>query len=421
MNIERITTLLHDIELFKGIPLKLLAQFSSRFEEVNFPAGTTMIHKGEEGDAMYVILDGKVVVHEGEHVVAFLEKGNFFGEFSLLDSMPRSMSVTALYDVDAISITREMFYDLIKNQPEIAPKIISTLTGRLRKQNEALLKQLKAREEELTRLVEIRTLELKHKTEEVVQKNKEITDNLNYAKRIQAAILPDINLVTKSFPQSFVLYIPKDIVSGDFYSFSPLKNKPIIAAADCTGHGVTGAFLSVIGSALINQIVNEKKINSPAHILKELNEEIISALHQRESDSHDGMDVAICAFDFEKQLLQFSGANRPLWLVRNNELLTFTPDKFPVGGMQLNNENEFTTHHIILLKEDTLYIFSDGYADQFGGESGKKLMTKKFKEMLLSVQHLSMKEQCDFLKNYFLNWKGSSDQVDDVLVIGIRI
>ncbi|MBL0050585.1 MAG: SpoIIE family protein phosphatase [Bacteroidetes bacterium] len=252
-------------------------------------------------------------------------------------------------------------------------------------------------------------------------KNKEITESVIYAKRIQAAILPDIKLMYRHLEQSFVLYIPKDIVSGDFYGFVHKEDKIIIAAADCTGHGVAGAFMSVIGSSMFNQIINEKNITQPAAILDALNDGIIDSLRQKESDSNDGMDVSILAFDLNKRTVDFAGANRPMWLIRNGELLTYKPNKFPIGGMQIIHEEKFSQHHIQLQPNDTIYIFSDGYADQFGGEHGKKLMTKRFKEILVSIQHLSMPQQQLHLKRLFEKWKGQHSQVDDVLVIGIKI
>lgn len=266
-----------------------------------------------------------------------------------------------------------------------------------------------------------RTFELEEKNKEILNKNKEITDSLIYAKRIQAAVLPNLNTVYKILDQSFILYLPKDIVSGDFYEFTQKENKHIIAAADCTGHGVAGAFMSIIGSSLIKSIINEKNITAPSGILDALNEGIINSLKQHESETHDGMDISICSFDTKNMSLEFAGANRPLWLIRNDELIVYAADKFPIGGLQIKHNNQFTNHQIKIQPKDTIYLFSDGYADQFGGEHGKKLMTKKLKEILVSIQHLSMNEQKIYLQNYFNEWKGNNEQVDDVLIIGIRI
>ncbi|HNR21005.1 MAG TPA: SpoIIE family protein phosphatase, partial [Bacteroidia bacterium] len=274
-------------------------------------------------------------------------------------------------------------------------------------------KILEEQNTQLEEMVSVRTAELS-------LKNTEITDGLKYAHRIQAALLPDIKIIQKALPQSFVFLKPKDIVSGDFYNFSQKENKIIFTCADCTGHGVSGAFMSMIGNSLLNQIISEKNITDPAQILELLNEGIIHALKQKETETNDGMDVAIITIDTIKSELAFAGANRPLWFVRNNILQTIQPNKLPIGGLQIARNEKFKTHVLQLQNYDTLYLFTDGYADQFGEKTERKIMTKKFKEILLSIQHHSMQEQELHLKNYFMQWKGSLEQVDDVLVVGIR-
>lgn len=413
--------LLKKLEIFAGIPEEMLHDFAGRLELKGFPSGTTIIQKGEHGDSMFVIASGRVKIHDGDHTVAETEAGNFFGEFSLLDAGPRSMSVTALEDITVLTITRELFFSLLQSQPEVAQRIISTLTKRLRKQNESIISQLRSREEELTRLVNERTKELQIKNEQITIKNREITDNVNYARRIQSAILPEDEKIKAAFPESFVLYKPKDIVSGDFYAHFSLAETEIIITADCTGHGVTGAFLSVVGNSLLRQIINERMITDPGKILDLLHEEMITVLNQRNNDSTDGMDIAICALDKKTKALRYASANRPLWIARSGEMLTFSPDKYPVGGTQIHHEKDFTSHEIQLQSGDTFYIFSDGYADQFGGEAGKKVMTKKFRELLLSMQSEQMEKQKELLHVFFESWKGEMEQVDDVLVIGVRV
>jgi serine phosphatase RsbU (regulator of sigma subunit) len=420
MNKSQILELLLKVEIFAAIPKNILEQLSEKIDSLSYSAGSPIIKKGETGNSMFIIAKGKVKVHDEEHTVAFLEAINFFGEFSLLDAAPRSMSITAVDEVEAVAISREFFYTIFKSSPEVAQKIISTLTGRLRNQNEAIINQFRTREEELTRLVNERTLELKLRNEEITIKNKEITDNVNYAKRIQQAILTDPEVIKESFAESFVLYLPKDIVSGDFYSFQTIGKKDILIAADCTGHGVSGAFLSVVGNALLTQIINEKQIQVPGKILDSLHEALITTLNQRNNDSTDGMDVAICMVDKESQKMYYAGANRPLYLIRNNELIIYNADKFPVGGLQILHEKNFQTQEINLMPGDCIYVFTDGYADQFGGDSGKKIMTRIFKEILLKIHSNSAGEQREYLRNYFNQWKGDYEQVDDVLVIGIK-
>lgn len=282
-----------------------------------------------------------------------------------------------------------------------------------------------AQENERKRILENQNVELeknvKERTKELAQKNRDILDNLQYAQRIQTAILPETGMIYQTLKDSFIFYRPKDIVSGDFYTFSQKNGKVIIAAADCTGHGVTGAFLSMIGISLLNQLVNESGITEPAQILNQLNAGIVSSLKQKASEVSDGMDIAICSFDLKENTLEYSGANRPLYLIRNGSIEEIKPDKLAIGGFRLNTEATFKNHFLKLTSGDSIYIFTDGYVDQFGGEKSKKMLSKRLREHLLSIQHLTMSEQENSFIKYFDTWKGTNEQVDDVLLIGIRI
>ncbi|MES2287849.1 MAG: two-component regulator propeller domain-containing protein [Bacteroidota bacterium] len=281
--------------------------------------------------------------------------------------------------------------------------------------------------------VTMRTKELTEANSEIVQKNHEITDSINYAKRIQQAILPDKNEIYSVLPQSFVLYKPKDIVSGDFYFFSlPPASSPagaknkiaevFIAAADCTGHGVPGAFMSMIGSEKLHDAVQQSKI--PGEILMLINKGIKTTLHQSQNDNstRDGMDIAFCTLDLQNNKVLYSGANRPFLLIRkdSSEIEEIKATKNAIGGFT-ENEQPFETHEIQLKPGDTFYIFTDGYADQFGGEKGKKFTTKKFKKLLIDIQNKSMQEQETLLSNVMDAWSLNTEQVDDILIIGIRI
>jgi serine phosphatase RsbU (regulator of sigma subunit)/lipopolysaccharide biosynthesis regulator YciM len=255
---------------------------------------------------------------------------------------------------------------------------------------------------------------------------REIQDSINYALQIQKAMLPDPAEIERAFPEVFGLYLPKDVVSGDFYWFARKEDargsKTMIAAVDCTGHGVPGAFMSMVGSDKLNAAVIEKHITDPASILHEVNISVKRALKQNtsESKSRDGMDMALCSFDLSNNVLEYAGANRPLVHIRNGELKEIAPTKASIGGHTADTQ-EFVSHTVELEENDTFYIFSDGYADQFGGSAGKKFMTKKLKQTLLSIQGKPMKEQEKLLHNILLDWKGSHEQVDDILVIGIRV
>jgi serine phosphatase RsbU (regulator of sigma subunit) len=272
--------------------------------------------------------------------------------------------------------------------------------------------------------------EVASRTQQVVQqkdiierKNKDITDSINYAKRIQEAILPSKETVKRLFPASFILYKPKDIVSGDFYWMEQCGNRNFVAAVDCTGHGVPGAFMSIVGYNLLNQAVNEHGIDQPAVILNEINRGLSKQLRQQNEtiSVRDGMDIALCAIDSKEKKLLYAGANNPLWIIRKGELIQVKADKQPIGIYNEDEMKQFTLHEMDLHSEDMIYIFSDGYADQFGGHAGKKFKYKGFQQLLLSISLMSLNKQRDVLERTIEEWRGELEQVDDILVIGIKV
>jgi ligand-binding sensor domain-containing protein/serine phosphatase RsbU (regulator of sigma subunit) len=281
---------------------------------------------------------------------------------------------------------------------------------------------IKYRTASIKRENKILEAKVEERTRELAEKNRDITSSIQYAQRIQEAILPPLKQIFTHFPDAFILYRPKDIVSGDFYWFGEKNGKKIIAAVDCTGHGVPGAFMSMIGHNLLNQIIIEKGITEPATILNELHRGVQSALKQGSNvvDTSDGMDVSICSIDLQKKELQFAGAYRPLFVFNFNDFEKIDGNKFPIGGSHLDHERTFTNHTRFVNKGDTIYMFSDGYADQFGGDNGKKFMVKRFNQLLLSIQDKPMAEQKEILHNTLESWRGNYQQVDDILVIGIR-
>jgi serine phosphatase RsbU (regulator of sigma subunit) len=258
--------------------------------------------------------------------------------------------------------------------------------------------------------------------QEIEHRHQEIMDSVNYAQRIQEAILPSIPEIKKHLPDSFILYKPRDIVSGDFFWFAQKQELSIIACVDCTGHGVPGAFMSMIGNTLLNQIILERNITQPDAILNELDKEIRNALKQGEagSDSRDGMDIAVCSLHLQNRHLQYAAANRPLYLIHNKELNETKADKFAIGGHLFDEEKKFTLHEFSLQQGDTIILSSDGFADQFSADD-KKLKTKRFKEILLEINHQDMNAQQEYLDKFITNWRGNMEQTDDILVMGVRV
>lgn len=263
--------------------------------------------------------------------------------------------------------------------------------------------------------------EIKQSHAIIEQKNKDITDSINYAKRIQEGILPPHESINRYIPDSFLIFRPRDIVSGDFYWFAETKEHFLLAIVDCTGHGVPGGFMSMIGHTLLNEIVNQKGIEDPGKILDLLDIGVKKAIKSKdETESKDGMDVALLSFTKDLKTVQFAGAFRPLLFIREGKLSEYKANRFPIGaGSYL--KTAFDSHTIHLQKGDALYIFSDGYADQIGGQGGKKFMTKQFKELIQSNSQLDMQKQGKLYELALDKWQGEHEQMDDILVIGIRI
>ena len=259
-----------------------------------------------------------------------------------------------------------------------------------------------------------REIEAAH--EELAEKSNEILDSIIYAKRIQSAILPPVKLVTETLKDVFVYYAPKDIVAGDFYWLEVNGKESLFAAADCTGHGVPGAMVSVVCNNALNRSVREFKLSDPGEILDKTREIVIQEFEKSAEEVKDGMDIALCAI--ENNILKYAGANNPLWIIRKGELIETKADKQPIGNSVL--KNRYKTHQFELENNDMIYVFTDGFSDQFGGQKGKKYKSAKFKRFLTDISEKSVEEQHQLVKKELDDWKGDLDQLDDVCIIGVR-
>lgn len=263
------------------------------------------------------------------------------------------------------------------------------------------------------------------------EQKQDILDSITYAKRIQNAILPPDRLFKKELPESFIFYLPKDIVAGDFYWMEKKDKKILFAAADCTGHGVPGAMVSVICNNGLNRSVREHGLTDPGKILDKTREIIINEFEKSDEEVKDGMDISLCSLDVKSNTMMWAGANNPLWIVRKNtssiepenksnyEFIELKPNKQYIG--KLENPLPFDTQTVTVQKGDNIYLFTDGLKDQFGGKKGKKFKTSNLKELILSIQNKSMNEQFSIIESVFMGWKGDTEQIDDVCLIGIRI
>jgi len=289
----------------------------------------------------------------------------------------------------------------------------------------ALLKmrdELKESERILEQKVIERTKEIEKQKERVQMLYKNVTDSIKYAKRLQNSILPPGQWIKALLPESFVLYMSKDIVSGDFYWVERIsKDETLFGAIDCTGHGVPGAFMSLVGYNGLNQAVKEHNLKHPDQILNDLSRLAIASLNrERGSDFiRDGMDLAICKLNRKTRVLEYSGAKNPLYIIRKGELITYAADKFSIG--EDNSELKFKLNKIKLQVGDTIYLFTDGYVDQFGGEFGKKFKYEPFRKLLLSIAELPIEEQHEILYETIVKWQGGFEQLDDILIFGVKI
>ncbi len=310
--------------------------------------------------------------------------------------------------------------------------------------------EIEEKNEELHQLIEevnTQKEEIEIQRDHANEQKEEIISSINYAKRIQKAVLPSEEFINEVLPEHFILFKPRDIVSGDFYWIKQIKNFTIVAVADCTGHGVPGAFMSMLGSSFLNEIVTRRSLDNSGEMLNRLRAKIKKSLKQegKDGEQKDGMDIAFYIIDDETLELQFSGAYNPLYIIRNEDsgikndtyketekikiysdiqsskhlIIEIKADRQPIAIHLI--EKEFDTQHFQLQKGDCLYTFSDGYADQFGGEKGGKFKTKNFKNLLLTISEKPMPEQKQILNKHFEDWRGNIDQIDDVIVVGIRI
>ncbi len=334
-----------------------------------------------------------------------------------LNSLVESMESTTEFANQTGKGNFEAYYRPLSKDDSLGHALLKMRDGL--SENERVLEQkVVERTEQVVKQKE----EIEEKTKELEIIFKQVTDSIHYAKRIQEAILPPLNLVKTILPESFILYKPKDIVSGDFYWVDKKEDWSYFAAVDCTGHGVPGAFMSIVGYNLLKDILNNTNATLPASIMDLMNDGVANTLHSGSSDKQtkDGMDMTLCALNYKTLELQFSGAFNPLYIVRDNELLQFKPDKFPIG-MFIGEKQNFTNNSIQLQKGDHIYIFSDGYADQFGGPKGKKFMAGSFRDLLKEISKLPIDKQRINLNQTIEEWRGNLEQVDDILVIGVKV
>ncbi len=330
------------------------------------------------------------------------------------------MVLTGYTDVEAIiqAINKGRVYRYVTkpwNKDDLRLTIDHALeTYKLKQQNRKLFADL----EEANQTLEKKVIE---RTRKIESQKREITDSIQYASRIQRALLPPEDELDALLPSYFILNKPRDIVSGDYYWLAQKNDKVIVAVADCTGHGIPGAFMSILGVAYLNEILNQKGTIKANAILNQLRAQVIKSLHQtgKADEARDGMEIALCVVDYSNQRLQYSGAFRPLYLIRDNGLIELKGDPMPIG---IYNEEEisFNNEELIFKENDIIYMFTDGYVDQLGGSDRKTFKSRKFKQLLIDIHQKPLQEQKEILEAEYEQWKQNIEQIDDILVMGVR-
>ncbi len=418
-------TLRKEIGDTKGLPWTLLGMATLQAKKGDVSKAITYYEEGlqlskDSGDKRFQLLSNIGLVK------IFLENGEHKKAENLLDkSVKTALELESKPVLADVYLVLSQLYEqknnyglslkYYKEYNQLKESINTTETANKLKHQQIAFSIEKAQKE--AEIYQLRNVELKNAYDEVEKKNTEIVDSINYARRIQRGILPSDTLIKKLLPDSVLYYQPRDIVSGDFYWVNESAGKIFFTAADCTGHGVPGALLSIIGKIGLDRTINEFGLTSPSAILDKLATLLKETFASSGNLMKDGMDIALCAFDKAQNVLEFSGARNSLYLIRDDELEVYKADRQSIESS--DELTPFTNYTIELESGDAVYIFSDGYADQFGGAENKKFMTKNLKTLLMDIYKKPPEEQKLLLEEHFLSWKGDYDQVDDVCILGI--
>jgi serine phosphatase RsbU (regulator of sigma subunit) len=403
----------------------VLRKIAETLTEILAKKGEPIFYKGDIGKKMYIILDGAVRVHDKDYTFATLTNGQVFGEYALLDTEERSASVTAIQDTKLLVLDQKLFYSIMVNHVNILQGILKVLVGRARTNNR--LQEELAREKAFVIQKNEEILAQQEKIEAInkllSEQNHLIKSSIEYARNIQFSLLPELSEFKRILPHSFILYLPKDVVSGDYYWFYEDKetHRFLVVCADCTGHGVPGAMMSFLGTTYLKQIVEFEGVRESDEILERLNKEIFLALKQGNQFSKDGMDLCLVWIDKSNKTIEFAGAKGLMYAIAPNQVegVTYQGDKLSIGG---ENAKKCFTRQIFQYEEGTcFYMFTDGYRDQFSGTTNRKFMVKRQRELLLSIKNLPFEEQYQKVLQTHLEWKGNEPQTDDILMIGFQL
>lgn len=414
--ISEIKNQLAGAPLFEGTQGHQLETVIQASTILDYAADDIIFERGERATGFFIILEGKVKIHVRQIKFIELGPGKYFGEYAMIQNKLHSSTVTAVNNCRCLVMPPDVFNNLLQQSLPFSNHLLKSLIQRLRSKDK-LEVSLKEKNKEISNQNE----KIREQNQKIKEQNEHIHESIEYAGMIQSTMLPSEKLLDMKLENYFLIFHPCEKVSGDFYWFAQRENKYYIAISDCTGHGVPGSMISILGISFLNEIINQISEPVPGEILSKLNNKMQNALNQNHERyrSHDGMDVALVLIDFDRMELSYAGAQSPMYLIRNHELSVFDPDKVNVGTAP--HSYNFTTQDMLMDSDDMLYFFTDGVVDQLGGEDYRRFGTSRLKKVLLSVADQRPEIQEQAILDNFLEWKGMNKQTDDVTLLGIRI
>ncbi len=383
---------------------------------VDYSTGQIIFERGDRANGFFIILEGKVKIHVRKIKFIELGPGKYFGEYAMIENELHSSTVTAISDCRCLVMPPDIFNNLLQQSLPFSNRLLTGLIKRLRSKD-----KLEVSLTEKNREISSQNEKIREQNQKIREQNERIHESIEYAGMIQSTMLPSEKLLDIKLEDYFLIFHPREKVSGDFYWFAQIENKYCMAIADCTGHGVPGSMISILGISFLNEIITQIENPIPGDILTKLNNKMQNALSQNHEKykSHDGMDIAIVVVDFDRMELSYAGAQSPLYLIRNHELSIFDPDKVNVGTAPHNYR--FTTQDTLLDNKDMIYLFTDGVVDQLGTEEYKRFGTVMLKKTLLDAASQNTQIQEQVILDNFLEWRGQNKQTDDMTILGIRI
>jgi serine phosphatase RsbU (regulator of sigma subunit) len=415
-NIDFIKSKIASAPIFEGTQGHQLELIIKASMLVNYKSGQVIFERGERANGFFIIIEGHVKIHVRQIKFIELGPGKYFGEYAMIQKQAHSSTVTAIDDCKCLVVPPDIFENLLQQNLPFSNKLLKSLIQRLRSKDKLEISLIEKNKE-----ISDQNEKIREQNQKIREQNEKIHESIEYAGMIQSTMLPSKKLLDLKLENYFLIFHPREKVSGDFYWFAQKGNKYCIAVSDCTGHGVPGSMISILGVSFLNEIITQITDPDPGKILTKLNNKMQNALNQNREryQSHDGMDISILVIDFDSMELSFAGAQSSLYILRNNELSIFDPDKVNVGTAPHNYK--FNRQDTLLDYDDMLYLFTDGIVDQLGGSDFKRFGTSRLKSVLQQFGHLNLEKQEQAILDSLYEWKADNKQTDDITLLGIRI